>query len=398
MEDLDEKKKKYRTNIRDSIILIIICVVVYLIIQTFFVQIIQTDQLSMYPTIGQDEIWLVDKWSWITKHEFNRGDIVIIQEPSKLFYDDSTYEAGNVVAKYENIFTGIMSKRIIALPGEHIKIENGKVYINDKELEEPYLYKQESTFETSVRKCYFLDLVVPENCVFVMGDNREQSDDSRNYGCIPIDKIQGFLKQKIYPFQEKYSKEYIKELVRQNLEVNNYEIERISFSNTMGNSISKDKVMSSGKAYQSISYKGLDVPQIYIYEDAQNKKTYDITKQTISEVIGNNYNFSEENCTIQKEYSNLLRRILDDGYTYRYIGEELINGEDCIHFCLTGDEDINLEHKKYQYWVRKSDGIIIKCQDYIGVQIFNTKLNQVTEDDFGYDGDLSNYKEMIYIK
>lgn len=88
-------------------------------------------------------------------------------------------------------------KRVIALPGEHLQIYDGKVYINGTELQEDYL---QSYVTTSTDDCPYFDLVVPENCVFVMGDNRPESTDSRRFGCIPLDKIESKVWIRFWPF------------------------------------------------------------------------------------------------------------------------------------------------------------------------------------------------------
>lgn len=89
-------------------------------------------------------------------------------------------------------------KRVIALPGEYVEIREGKVYINGEELKEEYLPTNTKTEITS--KVGFDNLIVSENCVFVMGDNRAHSADSRNFGCIPIVKIESKLWIRITPF------------------------------------------------------------------------------------------------------------------------------------------------------------------------------------------------------
>ena len=90
-------------------------------------------------------------------------------------------------------------KRVIALPGEHIEIKNGKVYINDKELEEEYIA---DTVKTESMEGSFYDLVVPEGTVFVMGDNRTGSSDSRMFGCIPYEKIEGKVVFRFWPLNK----------------------------------------------------------------------------------------------------------------------------------------------------------------------------------------------------
>ena len=90
-------------------------------------------------------------------------------------------------------------KRIIALPGEHIEIKDGKVYINGEELEENYLTEG---VETNADGGQFLDIVVPEKSVFLMGDNRSQSTDSRCFGCVPLEKIESKVWIRVWPLDK----------------------------------------------------------------------------------------------------------------------------------------------------------------------------------------------------
>ena len=87
-------------------------------------------------------------------------------------------------------------KRVIGLPGDHVQIYEGKVYINGEQLEENYLQPDVTTDTTN---CPYYDLVVPENSVFVMGDNRPESTDSRRFGCIPLEKIESKVWIRFWP-------------------------------------------------------------------------------------------------------------------------------------------------------------------------------------------------------
>lgn len=82
-------------------------------------------------------------------------------------------------------------KRVIGLPGDHIQIKEGSVYLNGEKLEENYLDK--SIFTESF---VLTDFTVPEGYYFMMGDNRERSSDSRTIGCIPKKKIEGRVVRK----------------------------------------------------------------------------------------------------------------------------------------------------------------------------------------------------------
>ena len=77
-----------------------------------------------------------------------------------------------------------------------MQIKDGKVYINGEELEENYLSENVVTESTDGA---FTDLVVPEGTVFVMGDNRGASSDSRRFGCIPYDKIESKVCLRFWP-------------------------------------------------------------------------------------------------------------------------------------------------------------------------------------------------------
>ena len=84
------------------------------------------------------------------------------------------------------------------MPGDHIQIRDGIVYINGEEFDEPCLQDNVTTTVGSDQP--FSDLVVPENCLFVMGDNREHSTDSRAFGCIPLERLEGIVWIRFWPF------------------------------------------------------------------------------------------------------------------------------------------------------------------------------------------------------
>ena len=74
-----------------------------------------------------------------------------------------------------------------------------KVYINGEELEEPYL---QAGVLTESKNPGFNNFTVPENCVFAMGDNRTQSTDCREFGCIPLEKIESTVAIRIWPLNK----------------------------------------------------------------------------------------------------------------------------------------------------------------------------------------------------
>ena len=167
-------------------------------------------QVSMQPTFVENERLILNRWSRTIGEMPERGDIITFEAPSDTHVYIDEYDSDNVVAKYENEPTNWFSsfvhnvleigkesyiKRIIGLPGEHVQIRDGKVYINGEELQESYLHG----VETGDMNGVFTDIIVPENCVFVMGDNRPHSTDSRCFGCVPMEKIEGKVVFRFWP-------------------------------------------------------------------------------------------------------------------------------------------------------------------------------------------------------
>ena len=117
-----------------------------------------------------------------------------------LFYTPERYDI-IVFADYTTAEKKPLVKRVIALPGEHIVItEDGVVTVNGEVLDENYVYKS----DVPNYKYAPLDLIVPEGEVFVMGDHRTVSNDSRNemIGTVDIDSILGKVVLRIYPFEK----------------------------------------------------------------------------------------------------------------------------------------------------------------------------------------------------
>lgn len=138
-------------------------VLVLVLLFTFVVRVVQVDGESMRETLqDQDLLLVLDNWLC---GDFQPGDIVILQE--------------------EDFNGGVpIVKRVIATEGQTVDIDfaNGTVYVDGMELEEPYIREPTWTDEGAE-----FPLTVPEGCVFVMGDNRNDSDDSRNPSLGPVD-------------------------------------------------------------------------------------------------------------------------------------------------------------------------------------------------------------------
>lgn len=199
-------------DILEWIICIVIAFVLALLVRYYIGTPTIVKMPSMYPTLKQDQRLILNRWCRTIKEVPSRGDIITFEAPtSDSYIFPKDFNPNDVVAKYSNEKTKALDKfiynvlevnkasyikRVIALPGEHLQIKDGKVYINDVELQEDYLQPQ---ITTSTENCPFYDLVVPENCVFVMGDNRPESTDSRRFGCIPLEKIESKVWIRFWP-------------------------------------------------------------------------------------------------------------------------------------------------------------------------------------------------------
>lgn len=184
---------------------IIIAVALALLIRYFIGTPTVVKQSSMYPTLKQNQRLVLNRL-YRTFHDTpERGDIITFEAPSqsvatgvKAVYDN---EPQNVFEKfcYYVLEVNKMSyiKRVVALPGEHVQIADGKVYINGEELKEDYL--QENVV-TEAKSTYLTDFIVPEGYVFAIGDNREYSGDCRAFGCIPFEKIESKVWIRFWPF------------------------------------------------------------------------------------------------------------------------------------------------------------------------------------------------------
>ena len=189
------------------VVCILIAYVIYLLINFFFGTVSGVKQVSMFPTAQEGDKLLIQRPT-IFKHEIERGEIITFEAPiDKGYYEE--LNLSSIVAEYRDYnffqnflykFIGIGKvsyiKRVIAVEGDHIVIDdNGNVFVNDEKIDEPYLHEQ-STPKTGV----YTDLVVPEGCVYAMGDNRKESKDSRFFGCVPIEHVDGYVITRIWPF------------------------------------------------------------------------------------------------------------------------------------------------------------------------------------------------------
>ncbi|MDE0067888.1 MAG: signal peptidase I [Acidimicrobiaceae bacterium] len=157
-----------------------------LLIRMFLVQAYYIPSSSMEETLRNDDRVLVNKLSY-RFGDVERGDVIVFAKP-----DDALGDIKDFI------------KRVIALEGETISFSNGRVLIDGEALDEPYVDRPSTFVNGRLMNCanepaaadYCL---VPQGTVFVMGDNREGSTDSRTFGPIEIDSIVGRAFIKVWP-------------------------------------------------------------------------------------------------------------------------------------------------------------------------------------------------------
>ena len=171
-----EKSARRRRATIEWIVLIGAALIIALVIKTFLFQAFYIPSESMVPTLKVGDRVLVNKLSY-KLHDVHRGDIVVFKAPPE--------------ARSDGIDD--LVKRVIGLPGDTVEARaDGHIYINDRLLEEPYLPKGTLTTNLPPTK-------VPAGHLFMMGDNRPASRDSRYFGPIKESAIIGRVFVKIWP-------------------------------------------------------------------------------------------------------------------------------------------------------------------------------------------------------
>jgi len=157
--------------IRDVIIVALIAVCIITLVKPIIVK-----KTSMEPTLYENDYLIVSKQAYTLFGEPKRGDIVVFP-----------HQEGDVTELY--------IKRVIGLPGESVTIKDGLVFIDGQALEERYTKDGETNGDVR-------DYIVPAGKVYVLGDNRLVSVDSRSegVGCVSIDDITGKAMIRVYPF------------------------------------------------------------------------------------------------------------------------------------------------------------------------------------------------------
>ncbi|GCE05630.1 signal peptidase I [Dictyobacter aurantiacus] len=157
-------EKRYRL-VREIIETLVLTVLMFLVIR-LAVQNFNIDGMSMEPNLHNQELVIVDKWSYFF-HQPSHGDVIVFVAPPNPTQD--------------------YIKRIVGMPGDVITIQGTNVTVNNRQLSETYVdpHRQGNPYPP------ITNMTVPQGAYFVLGDNRNGSSDSRDWGCVPQQNIIG---------------------------------------------------------------------------------------------------------------------------------------------------------------------------------------------------------------
>ncbi len=173
--------------LRDWILVVVIALGAAFLVRVYVLQQFYISGPSMESTLYENNRVLVNKLSY-RLHDIRRSDVVVF---------DRITTSGGVIAHDDLI------KRVIGIAGDTVEIKDCKVLVNAKEIQEPYLDESVLALPNAVERCRVIDMkpiTVPKNQLFVMGDNRPESFDSRSFGTIPKHLVVGRAFAIVWPF------------------------------------------------------------------------------------------------------------------------------------------------------------------------------------------------------
>ncbi|MBU1343048.1 MAG: signal peptidase I [Proteobacteria bacterium] len=179
-------EKKPKSSLRENTEAVIIAIIIAMFIRTFILQAFKIPSGSMLETLQIGDQILVNKFIYGVKIPFTAGKVLFpVKEPQK---------GDIVVFKFPEDPSKDFIKRVIATGGDTVEIINKKLYVNDKPVEdEIYAKYEDSRIITGMRspRDNKEKFMVPENKLFVMGDNRDNSHDSRFWGFVDLTAVRG---------------------------------------------------------------------------------------------------------------------------------------------------------------------------------------------------------------
>jgi signal peptidase I len=188
-ESATTKPKRASSFWRELPILVVIALALAFLLKTFLIQAFYIPSGSMETTLDIGDRVLVNKLSYRV-HDVNRGDLVVFEANEGA--GDCGEPVSDAAASASESGIKDLIKRVIGLPGDVVEGRDGQLLVNDRILVEPYL-------DDGVTTSDFEPATIPEGCIWVMGDNRGDSRDSRSFGPIDEDHIVGRAFVRVWP-------------------------------------------------------------------------------------------------------------------------------------------------------------------------------------------------------
>jgi len=184
--------------LRETAVLVGMAVLIAFLVKTFVAQAFYIPSGSMLPQLQINDRVVVSKLAY-RLHDPRRGDIVVFDEPGPRPPDDSSVPEKVARGLLQSVGLAAPStdeyiKRVVALPGERVEGKGGQVYVNGRRVVEPYLPPGLTTGDFSPR-------IVEEGRLWVMGDNRANSSDSRTFGTISESTVVGRAVVRLWPLR-----------------------------------------------------------------------------------------------------------------------------------------------------------------------------------------------------
>jgi len=183
------KSRKRKSNIRETIEAVVVAFLIALVIRTFVIQAFKIPSGSMIPTLLVGDHILVNKFLLGTPVDIPFTNITLFRMPGLR----KAQRGDIVVFKYPEDPKRDFIKRVIGVGGDVVTAKDKNVYVNGRMLVEPYTQHVDEEIKPGQfdKRDNFGPVVVPKGEVFVMGDNRDQSYDSRFWGFVPDSEIKG---------------------------------------------------------------------------------------------------------------------------------------------------------------------------------------------------------------
>jgi signal peptidase I len=197
------RRASRRRNTIEWVVVLAGALLIAIVIKTFLFQAFYIPSDSMEPTLHDGDRVLVNKLSYRV-HDVNHGDIVVFDRPSTTGETVEGCNGEQVIVPPQQSFNTEevhdLIKRVIATQGDTVEQRGGAVYVNGKKLDEPYVHKTNGvTDQTPPFRFTSQCIKVPQGDVFVLGDNRGNSNASNSFGPIPDSSIVGRAFVRVWP-------------------------------------------------------------------------------------------------------------------------------------------------------------------------------------------------------